>query len=97
MTDTAKNEDAAVALLYEMTAIVREEIGMNELFAAQIAEAITRGLRRRMGGDYHYIPAPDKAARDAAVRADFNGQNRDEVCRRHGISKTQFYRIIGRR
>lgn len=97
MTDATKNDDAAVALLYEMTAIVREEIGMNELFASQIAEAITRGLRRRLGGDYHYIPAPDKAERDAAMRAQFNGRNLDEVARANKISRRQAYRIVTRR
>jgi len=97
MTDTAKNEDAAVALLYEMTAIVREEIGMNEIFATQIAEAITRGLRRRMGGAHHYIPAPDKSARNAAICADFNGRNLDDVARHHNISPRQAYRIVTRR
>lgn len=97
MTDTAKNEDAAVALLYEMTTIVREEIGMNELFAAQIAEAITRGLRRRLGGEYHYIPAPDKTERDAAIRAQFNGRNLEEVARCHGVSRRQAYRIVTKR
>lgn len=97
MTDATKNDDAAVALLYEMTAIVREEIGMNELFASQIAEAITRGLRRRLGGDYHYIPAPDKAERDAAMRAQFNGRNLDEVARANKVSRRQAYRIVTRR
>ena len=39
-TKTAIAEDSAVMLQYEMTAIVREEIGMTEHFASQIAEAI---------------------------------------------------------
>ena len=90
------NDDAAVSLLYEMTTIVREEIGFNELFAAQIAEALVRGLRRRLGADYLYIPAPDKTERDAAIRARFNGTNREEVCRAFGISKSQLYRIVGK-
>lgn len=96
MTDTARDEDAAVALLYEMTAIVREEIGMNELFAAQIAEAITRGLRKKLGGAEIYIPAPDRRARDAAIRCEFNGTNRDEICRKYHISKSRLYQIVGR-
>ena len=93
----SRNDDAAVSLLYEMTTIVREEIGFNEIFAAQIAEALVRGLRRRLGGDELYIPAQDKAERDAAIRARFNGTNRDEVCRAFGISKSRLYEIVGRK
>ena len=44
----------------------------------------------------HYIPAEDREGRDAAIRAEFNGRNRDDVCRKFGISKSQFYKILSR-
>ncbi|TQE91142.1 MAG: DNA-binding protein, partial [Spiribacter salinus] len=47
------------------------------------------------GGARLYIPCKDRAARDAAIRAEFTGRNHDEVCRRHGISRRTLYRIIG--
>lgn len=99
MTDSSKRDDA-VALQYEFTAIVREEIGMNEGFASQIAAAIVRGMRRRFRGERLYIAdldAAEREDRDTAIRAEFNGQNRDEVCQKHGISKSRLYEIVGKR
>lgn len=84
-------------LQYEMTSIVREEIGFNELFASQIADAIIRGMRVKLGGMQIYIAAPSKAERNASIRKDFTGNNRDEICRKYEISRTQFYEIIGAR
>lgn len=89
--DTAK--DSQIELLYEMTEIVREEIGLNECFATQIAEAIVRGMRRKYGAQEIYVPAPDKRERDAAIRRDFNGTNLEEVMRAHGVGRATVYRV----
>ena len=92
------SEDRAVALHYELTAILWEEVGLHEPFASQIAEAVMRGLRRRRGGDSLYVPkSGSRAARDAAVLQAFDGRNRDAVCRRFGISRSTFYEILARR
>lgn len=93
-TDRLGDKISAVELLHEMTAIVQEEIGFNQLFADQIAMAIVSGLRRRRGGQEIYIPATDKSTRDELIRSEFNGRNRDEVCSRHGISKSRLYEIV---
>lgn len=97
MSNETPQDDAAALLLYELTVVVHEEIGMTDHLATQFAEAITRGLRRRLPAQDLYIPAPDKRDRDAAVRREFNGRNVDEVCRRHDIGKTTLYRILGTR
>ena len=89
----ARNEDAAATLQMEVTEIVRAEIGYNEAFASSIASAIVRGLRRKLGGQEVYIPAPDRSERDAAIRREFNGTNLAEVCQRHGVSKSTVYRL----
>ena len=95
---SAKNEDAAVTLQYEMTAIVQEENGLNEHAASQLAEAIVRGLRRRLGGDNLYIPVlSDRTQRDASIRHEFNGRNREDVCKKYGVSKTRLYEIVSKR
>jgi Mor family transcriptional regulator len=94
--DPGLTEDAAIALQYEITKIVREEIGMNEHFASQIAEALMRGLRRTLGGQEIYIPSQDLRRRDQAIRDEFNGRNRDELCRRYGIGRTRLYEIVSR-
>lgn len=92
--DRLGDKISAIELLAEVEAVVREEVGFNEHFAEQIASAITRGLRRRLGGQEIYIPAEDKQARNEQIRADFNGRNRDEVMRKHRISKSQLYEIV---
>lgn len=98
----AQIEDQAIQLQREVADIVREEIGMHEGFANDIAAAIVRGLRKRYGGrtlgarGSIYIPAPDKSARNAAIRAEFNGTNADDVCRRHDISRSRLYQLVGK-
>lgn len=90
-------DDARAQLHSELTEIVRVEIGMNEHFASDHAAAILRGLCGMHGGRSIYIPAEDKSARNAAIRAEFNGQNAEAVMRRHGIGRTRLYEIIKER
>lgn len=89
------NEDKAAELTLEITTIVQDEIGFNKHFASQIAEALVRGIRKRLGGQSFYIPAPDKSARDKKIKEEFNGTNIDEVCEKYNVSKTSVYRIVG--
>ena len=91
----AQLDDAAVQLEYDFVRIVREEIGMHEAMASIFAQALVRGLRRNLGGQELYIPAPDKRARDAAIRREFVGTNVDEVMARHNISRARVYQICG--
>ena len=100
-TSPAKTADASIQLQREILDIVREETGMHEPLAIVLAASIERGLRKRFGGQTMgtrgdiYIPAPDRAERNAAVLADFNGTNHAQVCAKHSISPATFYRIIG--
>jgi len=72
------------------------ELGHTEHSARDMARALFGGLQRLRGGMEHYIPAEDRELRDAAIRAEFNGRNRDEVCRKFGIGKSQLYAIVRR-
>lgn len=92
MTSRLADKISAAELLHEITAIVREEIGYEDPFAGQIAEAITRGLCRRRPGERIYIPAAGNMGRDARIRAEFNGRNLAEVMARFGVSKATVYR-----
>ena len=49
-------------------------------------------------GRYTSTLSPDelRKRRDTAVLADFNGRNRDDVMRKHHISRRLFYAIIAR-
>lgn len=97
----AQIEDEAIQLHREFVEIVREEIGMNEAFANTMAAALVRGMRKRYSGQKLgakgtiYVPAPSKAARNAAIRAEFNGTNREAVCKKYGIGRAQLYAIVG--
>ncbi len=94
-------EDQAIQLQREMVDIVREEIGMNEVFANTVAAAIVRGMRKRYGGrtlgskGAIYVHALGKSERNAAICAEFNGTNSAEVCKKHGISRARLYQIVG--
>lgn len=88
-------EDAAVQLQQDMVSIVREEIGMHESIAAMFAAALVRGLRRRMGGRELYIPAADRAARNAGIRRDFDGTNLAEVMATYNVSRSTVYDVCG--
>lgn len=95
----AQAEDVALQLEHDLVDIAREELGMHEREAYEIAIALVRGLRKRYGGRRVgtrglYIPAPSKVARDEAIRRDFNGTNTQEVMREHGISRARLYQIL---
>jgi Mor family transcriptional regulator len=86
--------DSAVALHYDLTAILCEEFSLDELPASALAGRILHGLRARLGSREVYIPCPDRADRDAGIRRDFNGNNLSEVCRRYGVSASTVYRAV---
>ena len=74
--------------------VVREATGLHEHFAVPIVDQIFDGLYQEFGRERLYLTR-SKAARDAAVRAEFDGKNKTAVMRRHRISERTFYRIIG--
>ncbi len=65
----AIEEDHATELQNVVTEGLREEVGYKEAYAAPIAAAVVRILRRRMGGRDVYIPAPSATERYAQIRA----------------------------
>lgn len=99
----AQIEDQAIQLHREFVQIVQEEIGMNAPFANDVAAALVRGMRKRYGGQTLgakgaiYVPAPSKAARNAAIRAEFDGTNGPEVCKKHNISRSRLYAIASQK
>ena len=71
-------------------------------FAQAITDAVIAQLSARVGGRSVYVRATSpKAAlerlqRIEQVRAEWNGRNRVELCRKYRISRATFYRIISR-
>ncbi|WP_280190347.1 Mor transcription activator family protein [Delftia sp. PS-11] len=100
----AQAEDAALQLEHEMVEIVRAELNMHEREAFEIAKAIVRGLRKRYGGlriggrgAAIYVPAPSKEERNEAICREYDGTNMEQVMAKHGIRRTQVYRILNNR
>lgn len=93
-----KDVDRSINLLYLLTGALQHEMGLPERDACRHAQGIVRWLAPQVGGDVVYCPKTietDRAARDAAIRQEFNGRNRDELCRKHNISKSRLYQIVG--
>ena len=98
----AQTDDAVLQLEHDMVEIVRGALNIHERQAFEIAKAIVKGLRSRYGGlrlgqRGLYIPAPSKAERNEAIRRDFDGTNAEDVMKRHGIKRSTFYAVIGKR
>ena len=87
-----RDDDSASWLRRELIAIVREDIGMVEMIATPVADALLAGIRKRMGGREVYIPSIGNAGRDEQIRAAFNGRNLVDVMRQFGVSKATVYR-----
>lgn len=94
----AQEESSALFLQREMHDIIKSKPALIEGITALIAEALVSGWRERCGTQRIYIPAPPRnEARDAQIRRDFNGTNREEICRKYSISRTRLYVIVGKR
>jgi len=72
-------------------------------FAQAITAAVLEQLSTRVGGRRVYVRATSPTAalerlqRIEEVRAQWNGRNRQELCRRYRISRATFYRIVSGR
>lgn len=87
--------DAAVELRYLLVQALGKAFSLPENAALPLADRIADHLFSLAGGSELYIPKVDRKRRDAAIRDQFNGENRDEICQDYGISRRQLYRIVG--
>jgi len=68
--------------------------------ANALAAALIDRVRGSVGGARVYLPKRDarrRVERDAAIRAQFNGRNTDELARQHGIHVRTVRRIVGQK
>ena len=69
-----------------------------ERTASRLAELQLQALCEEEGGDDIYLPAPDKAHRNAEIRRRFIGPaNAEELMSEFNISRSTLYRIAGER
>jgi len=71
---------------------LREKLG-SDVLSEEKADEIKRAVMRDYGGDSPYICKIDPERSRKVLKA-FNGRNRDGVCKRYGISRSQFYSIL---
>jgi Mor family transcriptional regulator len=85
------------ALLRELKAEIAlggARFGIGPRAARELAEGIEEWLRLNAGGELLYIPVRDRARRNLALLAEFNGRNHAALCRRYRISRATLYRIV---
>ena len=90
----------ATTLSEVFTDVLMREMRMPVGVAETLADALVLGAAKlgHGGTSYHlhtldYLTREDVAAR---VRAEFNGRNVHELCRRYGKSRRTIYRILRR-
>jgi Mor family transcriptional regulator len=68
-----------------------------DTFTELVSAELERQLRNESGGEQIYIAKicsnTDKKTRNDLIRAQFTGRNLDDLCRKHGLSMRQVYRI----
>lgn len=74
---------------------VADAFGISESVSGDFSTAITNRLQRLLGKNTVYFPClGNTEQRYAAIKADFNGRNHTEVCKKHGISRSTLYRAV---
>ena len=69
--------------------------GIDTKLSRDISAAITNRLRTLFGNSTVYFPGlADQPERYAAIKRDFDGKNHNEVCKKHGISRSTLYRAL---
>lgn len=72
-----------------MRALVGEES-----FTESVSAAMEEQIIREFGGGPVYVLKINRDAIRESVRREFNGRNRRELCRKHGIGRSTFYRML---
>jgi len=88
-------EYLASLLTYTSCELVKH--GLSKENADRIAEAVSKQMCEQWGGQLIYFPywlRMELSARDRQIFAEFNGNNHQELSRRHKMSVQQIYRII---
>ena len=93
-TLATQSADAAIQLERDITEVLRRELARNEQMLGLMARSIVHGMRDRLGGQELRIPAPDKAARNAEIRAKYTGANVRKLAREYGLAVRTIYRIV---
>lgn len=90
-------DDALVSLITDVGEELRLALNITEQAATELAKTVVTGLQKKLGAGDIYLPAIDKAERNAQVLREFNGQNHKAVCEKNQISLKTLYNILNSR
>ena len=93
-TLATQSADAAIQLERDIIEVLRRELARNEQMLGLMARSIVHGMRDRLGGQELRIPAPDKAARNAEIRAKYTGANVRALAKEYGLTERMIYYIV---
>lgn len=99
MAESRSNGPELLQELRDHTVDVLVQHGVTADQATTIAADLIDRMRRSWGGQQVYFPVGltfDIEDKHWAIWNDYNGRNRDAVCRKHSISVQHFYRVIDR-
>ncbi len=88
-------EDRVQGLQTSTVRAVREATGLHERLALPIARQIVAGLLHEFGGESFYFPKRGRSIEDALLE-EFDGLNREQLCRKYNLPRRTFYRMIER-
>lgn len=91
------HERRVAQLTAHMARWLRDECCIKEPFASFIASGLVEEQRRRAGDAWLWQVGVSKEERNAAIRAEFNGTNLKDVCRKHQVSPATVYRVTRER
>lgn len=91
------SDDALIEAMHDDVYRLLTRLGIDDLTALQEAGSLVEDLQRRFGGRDHYLPAVDKATRNARIAAELAaGHDPQQVADRHGVSKKTLARVARR-
>ena len=93
-TLATQSADAAIQLERDIIEVLRRELARNEQMLGLMARSIVHGMRESLGGQELRIPSPDKAARNAEIRAKYTGANVRALAREYDLSVSSVYKIV---
>ena len=89
-----QSADAAIQWERDVADILRTELTKNEQLLGLFARTLVNGLREKLGGQELRIPAPDRDARNAEIRAKYTGRNVRELASEYGLCVSSIYKIV---
>lgn len=98
MTSQCELEDDIHTALFKTALIILSgwdaDGGVDELSSRLVAAFIYTQRNLLSGNQVYYSCKDIKKGRNARIRAEFKGYNRNEVCEKYRISKSTLYRIV---